>query len=41
VLNIGNEYLAFMMMEELAKYYKNSALDMPKRHMFTRFVRDF
>lgn len=28
------------MMEELAKYYKNSALEMPKRHFYTRFARD-
>lgn len=41
VLNIGNEYLSFMMMEELRKFYKNSALDMPKRHMWNRFIRDF
>jgi len=41
VLNIGNEYLSFMMMEELKKFYKNSALDMPKRHIWNRFIRDF
>lgn len=23
------------------EFYKNSALDMPKRHILTRFVRDF
>ena len=41
VLNIGNEYLTMNMMEELASYYKNQAIDMPKRHIYTRFVRDF
>ena len=41
VLNTGNEYLAMNMMEELASYYKNTALNMPKRHIYTRFVRDF
>lgn len=41
MLNIGNEYLSLMLMEELGKYYQHSALDMPKRHLFTRFVRDF
>jgi len=29
------------MMEELATYYKSTALNMPKRHIYTRFVRDF
>ena len=52
VLNIGNEYLAMNLMEDLAskfttpskpflEFYKNSPLDMPKRHILTRFVRDF
>ena len=41
VLNIGNEYLTMNLMEELASYYKNTALTMPKRHIYTRFVRDF
>ena len=41
VLNIGNEYLTMNLMEDLAGFYKNSALSMPKRHIFTRFVRDF
>lgn len=40
VLNIGNEYLTFQMMEQLAKYYKHSSLDMPSRHLLTRFVKD-
>jgi len=40
VLNIGNEYMTFMLMEEFAKYYKNSPLQMPQRHTFTRFARD-
>jgi hypothetical protein len=25
----------------LIEFYKHSALDMPKRHIITRFVRDF
>jgi hypothetical protein len=29
VLNIGNEYFTFMMMNEFKKYYKNSPLTMP------------
>ena len=41
MLNIGNEYLTMNLMEDLAKYYKNTALNMPKRHIYTRFVRDF
>ena len=41
VMNIGNEYLTMRLMDELKEYYKNSALDMPQRHIFTRFVRDF
>jgi len=40
VLNIGNEYMTFMLMEEFAKYYKNSPLKMPQRHFYTRFARD-
>mmetsp|Transcript_18181 Transcript_18181/g.31100 ORF Transcript_18181/g.31100 Transcript_18181/m.31100 type:complete len:316 (-) Transcript_18181:523-1470(-) len=41
VLNIGNEYLTMSLMEKFAKMYSNSALEMPKRHLYTRFVRDF
>jgi hypothetical protein len=41
VLNIGNEYLAMLMMDQLREYYTNSSLTMPQRHLFTRFVRDF
>merc|ERR1719329_877408 len=41
VLNIGNEYLAMLMMDQLREYYTNSSLNMPQRHLFTRFVRDF
>ncbi len=28
-------------MDEIKKYYTNSAIDMPKRHYLNRFVRDF
>eukprot|EP00352_Strombidinopsis_acuminata_P007470 CAMPEP_0176366870 /NCGR_PEP_ID=MMETSP0126-20121128/21482_1 /TAXON_ID=141414 ORGANISM="Strombidinopsis acuminatum, Strain SPMC142" /NCGR_SAMPLE_ID=MMETSP0126 /ASSEMBLY_ACC=CAM_ASM_000229 /LENGTH=500 /DNA_ID=CAMNT_0017724463 /DNA_START=72 /DNA_END=1574 /DNA_ORIENTATION=- len=41
ILNIDNEYMTFMLMDEIKKYYANSALDMPKRHYFNRFIKDF
>ena len=41
VLNIGNEYLSFMLMDELRKCYEISSMDMPKRHFWHRFIRDF
>jgi hypothetical protein len=40
ILNIDNEYMTFMLMDNLRKYYANSAFDMPQRHYFNRFVRD-
>ena len=40
-MNIGNEYLTMRLMESLKKFYDKSPLNMPKRHIFTRFVRDF
>lgn len=40
VLNIGNEYLSFLLMENLKQYYENSSLNMPKRHLFQRFIKD-
>mmetsp|Transcript_28582 Transcript_28582/g.35380 ORF Transcript_28582/g.35380 Transcript_28582/m.35380 type:complete len:234 (+) Transcript_28582:361-1062(+) len=40
ILNIDNEYMTFMLMDELKKYYRNSAVDMPQRHYLSRFVRD-
>lgn len=40
IMNVGNEYMTFMMMEELLPFYKNSAQNMPKRHFLDRFVRD-
>ena len=40
ILNIDNEYMTFLMMDELRKYYRNSAVTMPKRHYLSRFVRD-
>lgn len=30
-----------MLMDELKKVYENSSLDMPKRHFWHRFIRDF
>jgi lipid A disaccharide synthetase len=33
--------MTFMLMDEIKKYYKNSAVDMPQRHYLNRFVRDF
>jgi lipid A disaccharide synthetase len=41
ILNVDNEYMTFMLMDEIKKYYKNSAVDMPQRHYLNRFVRDF
>ena len=41
ILNIDNEYMTFLLMDEIKKYYTNSAIDMPKRHYLNRFVRDF
>ena len=41
ILNIDNEYMTFMLMEEIQKYYKNSAVDMPQRHYLNRFIKDF
>jgi len=41
VLNIGNEYLAMGLMKELKQFYVNSSLNMPQRHIHTRFARDF
>ena len=29
VLNIGNEYVSFQLMEQLSEYYRNSALTQP------------
>lgn len=40
ILNLGNEYATFLMMEELMPYYAKSAVNMPKRHYMDRFVRD-
>ena len=41
ILNIDNEYMTFMLMDELKKFYKNSSVNMPQRHYLNRFVRDF
>lgn len=41
IVNVDNEYMTFMLMEEIKKYYANSALDCPQRHYVNRFVRDF
>ena len=30
-----------MLMDEIRRFYANSALDMPQRHYLNRFVRDF
>lgn len=40
ILNIDNEYMTFLLMDEIKKYYRNSAIQMPKRHYLARFVRD-
>jgi hypothetical protein len=41
ILNIDNEYLTFMLMDEIREYYKGSSVVMPQRHYLNRFVRDF
>ena len=41
ILNIDNEYMTFMLMDEMQRYYRNSSVNMPKRHYLNRFVRDF
>ena len=41
ILNIDNEYMTFMLMDDIQKYYKNSSVNMPQRHYLNRFVRDF
>ena len=40
ILNIDNEYMTFLLMDELRKFYRNSAVAMPQRHFLARFVRD-
>jgi hypothetical protein len=29
ILNIDNEYMTFLLMDEIRSFYKNSAIDMP------------
>ena len=41
ILNIDNEYMTFLLMDDLQKYYRNSSVSMPQRHYVNRFVRDF
>ena len=41
ILNIDNEYMTFMLMDEIKKFYTNSSVSMPQRHYVNRFVRDF
>lgn len=40
ILNIENEYMTFTLMDEIARLYKNSSLDLPRRHYYNRFVKD-
>ena len=40
MLNIDNEYMTTLLMDELRKFYTNSAIAMPQRHLLTRFARD-
>jgi hypothetical protein len=40
IMNIDNEYMTFMLMDHIRKFYQNSAVDMPQRHYYNRFVRD-
>ena len=41
ILNIDNEYMTFKLMEEVKDYYESRGLQVPKRHYFNRFVKDF
>ena len=41
ILNIDNEYMTFLLMDDIKNFYGKSAIDMPKRHYLNRFVRDF
>ena len=40
ILNIDNEYMTFLLMDQLKRYYGNGAVAMPQRHYLNRFVRD-
>uniref|UniRef100_A0A7S3MRE3 lipid-A-disaccharide synthase n=1 Tax=Strombidium inclinatum TaxID=197538 RepID=A0A7S3MRE3_9SPIT len=40
-MSIGNEYLSLEVLESLKPFYEKTALPMPKRHLHTRFARDF
>ena len=40
ILTIDNEYMAFLMGEQIKQYYGNSAVPCPQRHYYNRFVRD-
>ena len=41
ILNIDNEYMTFMLMDEIKRFYQGSSVNMPQRHYLNRFVRDF
>ncbi len=41
ILNVDNEHMTFLLMDQIKRYYQNSAIDMPQRHYLNRFVRDF
>ena len=41
ILNIDNEYMTFLLMDEMRRYYANSKVDMPQRHYLNRVVNYF
>jgi hypothetical protein len=41
ILNIDNEFMTFKLMDEVKSFYNHSSNDLPKRHYYNRFVKDF
>jgi len=41
ILSIDNEYMTFQLMEHLTELYSSGANDLPRRHYYNRFVKDF
>lgn len=41
ILNIDNEYMTFQLMEQVKDYYESRGLQVPRRHYYHRFVKDF
>jgi hypothetical protein len=40
VLSVDNEYMMFNAMDQLGKYYAGSSVNQPKRHFYSRWVKD-